>query len=1337
PPFSALDLISCRNVLIYLEPDLQKKVIPLFHYALRRGGHLVLGPAEGLVHHPDLFAAVDAKHRIYRRVEAVARPVEFALLPRGAVRALEPPAPEPTPQQRTTAAIERMLVDEYAPPCLVVNGRGDIQFMAGRAGRFLAPPAGAPPTNVLDAVRDSLRVEVRGALRTAAERGARVVRDGVPVELEDGVRRVRLTVRPVPGAEGLFAIVLQDRGAEEVAAGAPAITPVPAALEQIEAELRTTRADLKSAIEGAEAANEELRSANEELVSTNEELQSANEELQTSKEELQSLNEELETVNAELRRSVEDLATANADLQNLFASTEIATLFLDGDLRIARFTPAATALFRLIPGDVGRPISDLAPRFEGNDLAGDAGDVLATGKPTERQVRSADGSSWFILRVLPYRSAANEVVGVVVTFVDVTELKRAEARLTYVATFPEKNPNPIVEADADGRVLYVNPAALLLFPDIRERGVAHPWLAGWEEVARAIRERTAPGARAVTVGERTYHQVLVFVPEERVVRTYGTDITDRVRAEAERERLLAEVQLRAAELDATFSSIVNGVVVYGRDGKIARMNRRAEQLLGFTQREFIALGDLRARAGRVTVERPDGRPFRLEDTPTYRALHGETSLDVQMVLHLPPGRTTTVLASAAPILGPGDEIVGAVATFADLTELRRAQEAVLESEQKYSAIHDHAPFAIALTAPDGTLASVNDAFTRLFGYQRDEVVGRSSVDLGIADPASRGRVEAAFKERGAVRDLEVVRRTRSGEPRVVSLNIEPVVIRGRTFTLTTSQDVTERKRAEDALERSREGLSRLAEASLRVVRETDLGGMLQAVSEAALALTGARLATAGHGYVGGRFLVGGSARALDAPACPPGDMFEVRKGGVHLDLADGAEAIRLDDAALRAHPRWWGLPLEHVPMRGLLGVRMVGRNGQTSGMILVTDKAGGEFGEEDESLLRQLATIASLALQHVEARISLEAADRSKNDFLAMLSHELRNPLAPIRNSLYILDRVAPGGEQARKAHAVIERQTGHLTRLVDDLLDVTRISRGKIQLQLERLDVGEVVRRAADDHRASFANGGVELQVSAPDAPLFAQGDRTRLTQIVGNLLENALKFTPRGGTTSIALEENGVLRQAVLRVRDTGAGIAPDMLPRLFQPFTQADTTLDRSKGGLGLGLALVRGLIEMHGGTVTAESPGLGKGTELTVRLPLGGAGAPATPPPRSVAGPGRRRVLVIEDNVDAAESLRDALVLGGHAVDVAFSGAEGLSKARGFSPDVVFCDIGLPGMDGYEVARAIRTDEALRAVRLVALTGYAGPDDVARAKASGFDAHVPKPPTLEALEQSMSS
>jgi PAS domain S-box-containing protein len=362
------------------------------------------------------------------------------------------------------------------------------------------------------------------------------------------------------------------------------------------------------------------------------------------------------------------------------------------------------------------------------------------------------------------------------------------------------------------------------------------------------------------------------------------------------------------------------------------------------------------------------------------------------------------------------------------------------------------------------------------------------------------------------------------------------------------------------------------------------------------------------------------------------------------------------------------------------------------------------------------------------AEEALREADRLKTEFLGVLSHELRNPLAPIRNSIYLLEHALPGSDQAARAKDVIRRQTEHLTRLVDDLLDVTRISRGKIELQRARIDLREVVARTCDDHRTLFDGRRIELRVEIT-GPVWIDADTTRIAQVVGNLLQNAAKFSREGGIVSVVTATvNG---QAEIRVRDDGAGVPPELLPRLFHPFVQADGGLARTRGGLGLGLALVRGLVELHGGAVSARSEGTGRGAEFIVTLPV-------APPPSGSASrpavPARARaieILVIEDNVDAAETIAEVLRMEGHRVHVATDGLSGIAKARELRPAVVLCDIGLPDVDGYDVARELRADWALRATRLIALSGYAQPEDKARAKEAGFEAHLSKPASLDEL------
>lgn len=368
-----------------------------------------------------------------------------------------------------------------------------------------------------------------------------------------------------------------------------------------------------------------------------------------------------------------------------------------------------------------------------------------------------------------------------------------------------------------------------------------------------------------------------------------------------------------------------------------------------------------------------------------------------------------------------------------------------------------------------------------------------------------------------------------------------------------------------------------------------------------------------------------------------------------------------------------------------------------------------------------------------QATQALVDADRRKDDFLAMLSHELRNPLAPISNSLYVLNRVSPGSEQAVRAHETIRRQVAHLSHLVDDLLDVTRITRGKVQLSKERLDLNSLVRSAVQDNRSLFEAAGITLEFDSPAFPVVVLVDQTRIVQVVGNLLHNCSKFTPRGGVTRIKVTADS--EHAVVEVADTGVGMSPDTLQRIFEPFSQAEQGLDRNRGGLGLGLALVKGMIELHGGSVDATSRGLGRGTEVTLKLPL------TEQVPTQIAKPPERsanagRILIIEDNVDSAETLREVLLLGEHAVEIARDGKTGLEVAKRFRPNVVLCDIGLPGMNGYEVARALRSEEQLQDTYLVALSGYAQPEDVQRGVEAGFNHHLAKPLNFEHIEQLLS-
>ncbi|MES1245112.1 MAG: ATP-binding protein [Acidobacteriota bacterium] len=390
-----------------------------------------------------------------------------------------------------------------------------------------------------------------------------------------------------------------------------------------------------------------------------------------------------------------------------------------------------------------------------------------------------------------------------------------------------------------------------------------------------------------------------------------------------------------------------------------------------------------------------------------------------------------------------------------------------------------------------------------------------------------------------------------------------------------------------------------------------------------------------------------------------------------------------------------------------------------------------------EALRRRDESVEALRRSDDELRRRVEelaSEDRRKDEFLAMLAHELRNPLAAISNAGYVLDQGGAADARTRDLVGVIGRQIRHLSRLVDDLLDVSRFTRGRIELRRRPVELRPIVEGAVETIRPRMEQRGHRLSVARPAEPVVLEADATRIEQVLANLLDNAAKFTEPGGNIQISAEVRD--GEAVLTVKDDGPGIEPALLPRIFDLFVQEDRSLARSHGGLGIGLTLVRSLVERHGGRVEAHSEGPGRGSEFVVRLPVLAGAFSAEPVPQAdgtPALPGSARVLLVEDNVDAADALAELLRLWGHEVEVVHDGAAAVAKAGEVRPDVVLLDIGLPGMDGFQVARGLRALPGLRGALLVALTGYGQEGDRRRSAAAGFDHHLVKPVDLEELRR----
>jgi two-component system CheB/CheR fusion protein len=574
-PFSRIDLISCRNLLIYLQNELQDRVLPLFHFSLRPGGFLFLGPSENVTRHAKLFAPIDRRHRLFRRQETVSRvlpefPLSAGERPRGMTER-PPPGPPPRLEANLARRAERV-AERYAPAYVLVDEHFDVLHFSGRTGRYLEPVAGAANLNILNLVHRDLRVELRAALHSAAADRTPTKVDGVHIAGDGERRRVDLVVEPIAGPEGPASFVVLFRDGGSVLPGGAAEASNASLLrdehvQRLDAELRLTKERLQATIEELESTNEELKSSNEEYQSINEELQSANEELETSKEELQSVNEELQTVNGELAHRVHELARANSDLKNLLESTQIATVFLDNDLRVKSFTPSVADIFHLIDTDLGRPITHIASRIAYPELEDDVRRVLRTLGVAEREVGVPGGEGRYLVRVLPYRSIDNFIAGAVLTFLDVTATVRAEAEAADANRRMREILESIADAfyalDDDLRFTYVNRRALELWGRREDELIGRsPFELFPKELHRELikaHQQTLGGRAPVEIelqwpGGASWMAINIY-PATSGLSVFLRDVSERKRVEERQKLLMAELQHRVKNILAVVRSI--------------------------------------------------------------------------------------------------------------------------------------------------------------------------------------------------------------------------------------------------------------------------------------------------------------------------------------------------------------------------------------------------------------------------------------------------------------------------------------------------------------------------------------------------------------------------------------------------------------------------------------------------------------------------------------------------------------------------------------------------------------------------------------------------------------
>ena len=764
----------------------------------------------------------------------------------------------------------------------------------------------------------------------------------------------------------------------------------------------------------------------------------------------------------------------------------------------------------------------------------------------------------------------------------------------------------------------------------------------------------------------------------------STDITAQVFSERENQETRArlEATLAAAEIGTWIWEVASDRVFADRN--LARLFNVSEaDAAGGTLEHYTA--HIHAD-DRVRVSEEIGQ-----------AVNNGQVYDTEYRLVRPDGPPRWVVARG---WGERDPATGAITRFPgvvlDITERRRAQDAAQASEESLRLALASANLGTWEYDPVGGQLQWSDTCRAMFGASPGTPFDYEKTFLAALHPADREETARAVQRVLAPGSDGVF----SAEFRTIGLEDHTerwIASLGRAFFdesgrcirfIGTVLDITTQKRAEEAAEHRSEQLRQLAATSARLNTTFDVSSLLGVITAEARKLIGARHAV--------------------TTAVPTGVLHP---GAQPLTVASHAEDVSPLQASAQA------------VQSSALSVPLIGQGGTRLGVIELTKEADG-FTPDDAALLTQLSQIAGRAIENARLYEELRANDKRKDEFLAMLAHELRNPLAAMRNAV-ALGSDTDDTTDVAWAMEVIQRQIRQLSQMIDDLLDVSRITQGMIQLRKETLDVANVFHRVADTVGGLFGERRHQLTVDAPPGTFFLEADTVRLEQMLVNLLTNAAKYTDKGGEIFLRASQDG--DHIVLTVKDNGSGIPPEKLPQMFELFAQGNRTLARTEGGLGIGLTVVRSLAELHGGTVHATSGGPGEGSEFSVRLPAARV-APEKPgnAPASTSEETRKvRVLVVDDNEDSARAVARIIGRQGYDVKVAYDGPSAVEAALEHRPAFVFLDIGLPGMNGYEVAARLRQEESTKAAKLIAVSGYGEESDRRRSREAGFDQHFVKP------------
>ena len=842
--------------------------------------------------------------------------------------------------------------------------------------------------------------------------------------------------------------------------------------------------------------------------------------------------------------------------------------------------------------------------------------------------------------------------------------------------------------------------------------------------------------------------------EERLLRSVALQnaqsiLVARQRAEDELVRAKEALELKTKELAhslammrATLESTTDGILVTDGEGNVTGFNQKFVEMWR-TPRDVLESGEHR----RVL----ESNSTRFDDPPPFLSrvdeIYEDSPPESYDLLELADGR---VFERFSRIQFVEERNVGRVWSFRDITERERAEAALRKQSEWLRVTLDSIGDGVITTDGTGSVTSLNPVAEALTGWRHEEALGmRLEAVFRIVNERTRKPADnpaARALQEGQIVGLanHTVLVARDGTERAIDDSAAPIRddLGNVIGVVLIFRDITEKRRDEESVRQSVETTRFLADASATLAELTDYESTLQRVATLAVPSFAdwcavdmqepdgsIRRLVAAHSDPSKSDLARELFRRYPpAPSDPAGIAKVLRDGEPDWMAVIPPEVLERRGG----DEEYWGL-IRQLGLRSYICVPLRSRARTLGVLTFVTAESGRTYGPSDLAAAQDLAHRAVIAIENANLLAALKESDRRKDEFLAILAHELRNPLAPIRNAVHILRAKGPPLPELHWATDVIDRQVHQMSRLVDDLLDVSRITGGKIQLRKERVEMAAVVHSAVEASRPLIDKWRHELLVHLPAEPIHLDADLTRLSQVLLNLLNNSAKYTDPGGRISLAVERDR--GEVVVRVRDNGIGIPAEMLPQIFGMFTQVDRSLERAEGGLGIGLTLVQRLVELHGGTVAAHSDGTRKGSEFVVRLPV----APVTaigdalalrPPEAAIDA--TMRILVVDDNRDAADSLGMLLANLGYEVHTAHDGLEAVGAAAAFRPDIVLLDIGMPKMNGYDAARRIRELRGDNVV-LIAVTGWGQDEDRRRSAEAGFNHHLTKPVDLRALRK----